>query len=370
MTKKRIYLSPPDLGGQEINYILDAFEKNWISSIGENIINFETTLCSITGAEYCTALNSGTSAIHLALILAGIKREDEVICSSFTFIASANPIVYLGATPVFVDSEKETWNMDPSLLEIAIKDRIKKGKKPKAIVLVHLYGQPAKLNELIKIANTYEITLIEDAAESLGSMYHGQMTGTFGKMGIYSFNGNKIITTSAGGALVCNEMALNEKAKFLSTQARDQAPHYQHSVTGYNFRMSNILAGIGIGQLAVLKNRITRKREIFDYYKVHLENKAGLSFPIEQPNTLCNRWLSVAISNDKNPEHLINLLQENNIESRPLWKPLHLQPLFKDAPAYVNGTSELLFQKGICLPSGTKMTKAELDLVIEIILKK
>ncbi len=369
MTKKKIYLSPPDIGSQEIKYIQDAFSTNWISTLGENIVAFETNLCKVTGAKFCTALNSGTSAIHLALILANVKKGDEVICSSFTFVASANPIVYLGATPVFVDSEADTWNMSPELLEEAIVDRIKKGKKPKAILLVHLYGHPAKLKELLKIALQYDITLIEDAAESLGSTYNNKMTGTFGKMGIYSFNGNKIITTSAGGALISNEETLTEKAKFLSTQARDQAIHYQHSETGYNYRMSNVLAGIGLGQLEILTEKITKKRHIFDYYKKGMEDSGLFSFPIEQENTFCNRWLSVLISNSTKPELLYKKLADNNIESRPLWKPLHLQPLFKDAPAYVNGTCEQLFEKGLCLPSGTKMTKEDLDLVIELLIK-
>ena len=370
MTKKRLYLSPPDIGNNEINYIQDALSKNWVSTVGENINAFEATLCKITTSKFCTAVNSGTSALHLALILAGVKKGDEVICSSFTFVASANPILYLEATPVFVDSEADTWNMSPELLEEAIIDRLKKGKKPKAILLVHLYGQPAKLTELLKIANQYEINLIEDAAESLGSTYHGQMTGTFGLMGIYSFNGNKIITTSAGGALISNNPSLTEKAKFLSTQARDQAIHYQHSETGYNYRMSNILAGIGLGQLDVLDERINKKRLLFDYYKKRLEPSGSFNFPVEQENTFCNRWLSVLTSSASKPELLHKKLEENNIESRPLWKPLHLQPLFKGAPAYLDGTSELLFQKGLCLPSGTKMNEEDLELVIDILIKK
>jgi dTDP-4-amino-4,6-dideoxygalactose transaminase len=367
VTKNKIYLSPPHLGKEEIKYIQDAFEKNWISTLGDNLNNFEKELCRISGSASCAALSSGTSAIHLSLILAGVQKEDEVICSSFTFIASANPILYCGARPVFVDSEKDTWNMSPVLLEKAIQDRISKGKKPKAIVLVHLYGQPARISEIVTIAKQYDITLIEDAAESLGSTYDGKMTGTFGLMGIYSFNGNKIITSSSGGALISNSEALPAKAKFLATQARDPAPHYQHSETGYNYRMSNVLAGIGLGQLSVLQDRIKRRREIFDYYKKKLEPTGKFSFPVELKNTFSNRWLTTVISHSEKPEALRQRLENENIESRPLWKPLHLQPVFKDAPAYIDGTSEKLFDTGICLPSGTTMTEEELDRIIEII---
>jgi dTDP-4-amino-4,6-dideoxygalactose transaminase len=363
MAKKRIYLSPPHLGDKELNFIKDAFEKNWITTLGDNINAFEKEICQLSGIAHSVALNSGTAAIHLALILAGVKKDDEVICSSFTFIASANPIVYLGATPVFIDSETDTWNMSPELLETCIKDRIKKGKKPKALLLVHLYGQPAKLKEIIRITNQYEITLIEDAAESLGSRYEGKMTGSFGKMGIYSFNGNKIITTSSGGVLISNEAPLIEKAKFLSTQARDQAPHYQHSETGYNYRMSNVLAGIGLGQLEVLEERVKKKRWIFDYYKNKLGPSGKFSFVEDLENTYSNKWLTTIISNHELPEPLRIRLEANNIEARPLWKPLHLQPVFKDAPAYTDSTSEKLFMKGLCLPSGTQMTEEDLELI-------
>ncbi|HWZ22713.1 MAG TPA: aminotransferase class I/II-fold pyridoxal phosphate-dependent enzyme [Cytophagaceae bacterium] len=364
MTKKRIYLSPPHLGDNELKYIKDAFEQNWITTSGDNLDAFEKEICNNAGVENCVALNSGTAAIHLALLSLGIEKGDEVICSSFTFIASANPIVYVGATPVFVDSETDTWNMSPELLEKAILDRIKKGKKPKAIVVVHLFGQPAKLNELIKIASAYEIPILEDAAESLGSTYGGKMTGSFGSIGIYSFNGNKIITTSGGGALITNNKQIAEKAKFLATQARDKAPHYQHSETGYNYRMSNVLAGIGLGQLEVLQNRIKRKRAIFDYYKKQLEPTEKFSFLGEFKNTYSNRWLTVIISLKENPEVLKAKLEADSIESRPVWKPLHLQPVFKDAPAYVDGTSEQLFEKGLCLPSGTAMTEEDMNRII------
>ncbi len=364
---KRLYLSPPHLGTSEMNFIKDAFERNWITTSGENLDLFEKNICQIAGATSCLAVNSGTAAIHLALLLVGVKKDDEVICSSFTFIASANPIRYLGALPVFIDSEEDTWNMSPILLEEAIIDRIKKGKKPKAILLVHLFGQPAKLTEIMKISDRYDIPLIEDAAESLGSTYDGKMTGTFGALGIYSFNGNKIITTSGGGALLSNNKKYIEKAKFLATQARDNSPHYQHSEVGYNYRMSNILAGIGIGQLDVLSDRIRKKREIYTYYSTHLEPLGNFSFLKELKNTFSNKWLTAIISKTEKPEAISAKLEADNIESRPLWKPLHLQPLFQGAPAYVDGTSEKLFQQGLCLPSGTAMTEEDLERVVKII---
>jgi dTDP-4-amino-4,6-dideoxygalactose transaminase len=367
LIKKKIYLSPPHLGAQEIRYVHDAFEKNWVSTTGENLDNFEKEICTISGIRHSVALSSGTAAIHLALILLGVKKDDEVICPTFTFIASANPIIYLGATPVFVDSEVDTWNISPILLEGAIKDRIKKGKKPKAIIFVHLFGQPAKLNELLKIAHQYEIPVIEDAAESLGSTYEGKMTGGFGTMGIYSFNGNKIITTSGGGALVSDNEKFIEKARFLSTQARDIAPHYEHSEIGYNYRMSNILAGIGMGQLEVLTERIKKKRAIFDFYKNWLQPIGKFVFLEEFKNTFSNKWLTVVLSNSESPENIRLKLEADNIESRPLWKPLHTQPVFKNAPAYVDGTSEKLFQKGLCLPSGTAMTEEDQERIIKII---
>ncbi len=366
--KKKIYLSPPHLGLKEISYVNDAFEKNWITTSGENLDTFEKNLCQLSGASHCLAVNSGTAAIHLALILLGVQKDDEVLCSSFTFIASANPIVYLGATPIFIDSEVDTWNMSPLLLETAIKDRIKKGKKPKAIILVHLFGQPAKLGEILKLATEYDIPIIEDAAESLGSTYEGKMTGSFGTLGIYSFNGNKIITTSGGGALLAHDKKLIEKAKFLSTQSRDIAPYYQHSEIGYNYRMSNILAGIGIGQLEVLSERVKKKRAIFDFYKNNLQPTGKFIFLEELKDTYSNKWLTVILCNSEEPDHLRLKLEADNIESRPLWKPLHLQPIFKDSPSYKDGTAEKLFQKGLCLPSGTAMNEEDLERVIKILL--
>ncbi len=367
MTKKRLYLSPPHLGGQEQKYMQDAFKKNWITTSGDNVDAFEEGLCRITASKRAVALSSGTAAIHLALILCDVGPGDEVLCSSFTFVASANPILYLGATPVFVDSESETWNMSPSLLEKAIKDRIAKGKKPKAVVLVHLYGQPSKLKELLAITSQYDIPVVEDAAESLGSTYEGRMTGTFGRLGIYSFNGNKIITSSGGGALISNEGRLIEKAKFLSSQAREDAVHYQHVELGYNYRMSNVLAGIGLGQLEVLNDRVKKKRMLFESYEKGLSGSGKFSFLQEPEKAYSNRWLTTILVHQQSPDFYRGKLEAQNIESRPLWKPLHLQPLYKDAPAYVDGTSETLFQQGLCLPSGTQLNEEDIIHIADII---
>jgi dTDP-4-amino-4,6-dideoxygalactose transaminase len=361
------------MGAKEMLYIQEAFEKNWLTTAGENIQLFETGLCNATGAAYCAALNSGTAALHLALRLAGVEKDDEVLCATFTFVASVNPILYLGATPILIDSEPDTWNMSPELLEKAILERIRKGKKPKAIVVVHLYGRPALLTELCSIAERYEIPLIEDAAESLGSRYKNRMTGTFGTAGILSFNGNKIITTSGGGALLTADETTYKKVIFLASQARENAVHYQHHEMGYNYRMSNVLAGIGRGQLEVLDERIARKRAIFDFYKKNLSEQAGFIFPEDPAHTFCNRWLTTLVLPDndtRTPEQLRLSLEKDNIESRPLWKPMHLQPLFDKAPAYLNGTSEKLFEKGLCLPSGTSMTEEEIQRVIAALLSQ
>ncbi len=362
----KIWLSSPHMGGNEINYIKESFDTNWIAPLGPNVNNFEEELAKYLKLKYCAALVSGTSAIHLALIMLNVEREDEVICQSFTFSASANPILYQGATPVFVDSEPETWNMDPELLEEAIKDRISKGKKPKAIIVVHLYGMPAKMDEIISISNKYEIPIIEDAAEALGSTYKGRHCGSLGTMGILSFNGNKIITTSGGGALVSNNPEYIEKARFLATQARDNAPHYQHSHIGYNYRMSNVLAGIGRGQLEVLDERVKQRRENNIFYRNLLGDIDGINFHSESEKSVSNFWLTSILVNDEklgglSREDLRLGLEQDNIESRPLWKPMHLQPVFSDAPAYINGFSEMAFRKGICLPSGSNLTEQEKD---------
>jgi dTDP-4-amino-4,6-dideoxygalactose transaminase len=369
--RDRIYLSPPHMGGKEIAFIQEAFATNWVSPAGPNVDAFEKELATYNGMEYCAALSSGTAAIHLALIILGVEQGDEVICSSFTFSGSCNPIAYCNATPVFVDSELDTWNMDPELLEEAIVDRIKKGKRPKAIILVHLYGMPAKLNEILVISKKYEIPIIEDAAEALGSTYHGQKAGTFGDIGIYSFNGNKIITTSGGGAFVSRNENWVKKARFLATQARDAAPHYQHSEIGYNYRLSNISSGIGRGQLMVLNERVNRRREIFEYYRLHL-SKPGITFQPELPESFSNRWLTtVLIDPSQNQgvtrENLRTRLEKEDIESRPLWKPMHLQPVFKQYPSYLNGNSEFLFDRGLCLPSGSLMLDDQLKLVVKIL---
>ncbi len=371
---KKIYLSPPHMGGNEMKYIREAFETNWIAPLGPNVDNFEKKLSEYLRIKDTAVVVSGTAALHLALILLGIKQGDEVLVSTFTFAASVNPIIYQNATPVFIDSEEETWNLNPELLQFAIEDRIKKGKKPKALIVVHLYGMPAQMHRIMNIAEKYEIPVIEDAAEALGSKFDGKYCGTFGIMGILSFNGNKIITTSGGGALVSNDEKLTEKARFLATQARDKAPHYQHSTIGYNYRMSNIVAGIGLGQMEVLDLRIKQKREIFDWYKSVLGKIQGISF-LEEPSEkfFSNRWLTtILIDREKtgfDREDLRLAFEEMNIESRPLWKPMHLQPVFKDYPAYIDGTSEKLFDTGLCLPSGTNMTPQDKQRIIETLRK-
>jgi dTDP-4-amino-4,6-dideoxygalactose transaminase len=370
MRGQKIWLSTPHMGGMEMEYVKEAFETNWISPVGPNITAFEEELARYNGVGYCAALSSGTAAIHLALIILGVQRGDEVICSTFTFSGSCNPIIYQGATPVFVDSERETWNMDPDLLEVAIKDRIAKtGKRPKAIILVHLYGMPAKVNEILAIARTFEIPVIEDAAEAIGSKYHDKYLGGFGDLGIYSFNGNKIITTSGGGALVSDNEKWIQKARFLATQAREHAPHYQHVEIGYNYRLSNVCAGIGRGQLQVLNDRVAQRRANFEYYKETLGDTPGISFLDEPPRLFSNRWLTTILvdpmsSGGVNREGIRIGLQDQNIETRPLWKPMHLQPVFKDAPTYATGVSEELFAQGLCLPSGSNLTKEDMKVVV------
>lgn len=365
----KIWLSPPHLSGDEITYIQQAIQENWVAPVGPNITSFENNLQNYLNAnKHIVALNSGTSAIHLALILAGVTSGDEVICQSFTFAASANPIVYLGGVPVFVDSEKETWNMCPVLLEEAIVDRIRKGKKPKAIVAVHMYGMPYKVIEISAISEKYNIPIIEDAAEALGSTFNGKQCGSFGTFGILSFNGNKIITTSGGGALVCTSEKTKEKALYLATQAKDDAPHYQHSEIGYNYRLSNILAGIGIAQLAVLNKRVLARRTNYEFYKNELSFTSSIEFLMEPEKCVSNRWLTCMLTPSFKIREQIRLqLESENIESKPLRKPLHIQPVFKKQPCYVNGVSELLFERGLCLPSGSNLKEYELRKIIEII---
>jgi dTDP-4-amino-4,6-dideoxygalactose transaminase len=354
------------MGGEEIRFVNEAFETNWISPVGPNLLGFEQELANYNKTAFCAALSSGTAAIHLALIILGVKESDEVICSSFTFSGSCNPIAYQKATPVFVDSEQETWNMDPKLLEEAIQDRISKtGNKPKAIIIVHLYGMPAKVDKLMAVADKYEIPVIEDAAEALGSSFNGKMLGTFGDLGVYSFNGNKIITTSGGGALVSENESWIAKAKFLATQARDNAPHYQHSEIGYNYRMSNVCAGIGRGQLLVLNERVNQRRAVYDVYRREL---ASLKFVEEPEKHFSNRWLTTVLFDSYEQRELVRLsLEKENIESRPLWKPMHMQPVFKDAPVYEAGISENLFERGLCLPSGSNLSTLDIQRVVDSI---
>lgn len=365
---EKIWLSSPHLTGEEQKYVKEAFDDNWVAPLGPNVNGLEQDICTYTRAKACSALASGTSAIHLALILLGVEQNDEVICSTFTFSASANPICYQKAIPVFVDSEKDTFNMCPELLEETIKDRITKGKKPKAIVLVHLYGMPSKMDELMSIASKYEISVIEDAAEAIGSTYKGKAMGTFGEIGIYSFNGNKIITTSGGGAMVSNNPEYCKKATFLATQARDVAPHYQHSNIGYNYRMSNIVAGIGRGQMEVLKDRVEARRANFDFYRKELSIINAISFVDEPEGFYSNRWLTTVLTDSFETREKIRLtLEKDNIESRPLWKPMHLQPVFEQYPKYVNGVSEDLFEKGLCLPSGSNLTQQQKEKIVTTI---
>lgn len=358
------------MGGGEFEFVREAFDTNWIAPLGPHVNGFEHDLQAFTGAKHAAALSSGTAALHLALIMLGIGPGDDVICQSFTFSASANPIAYQGANPVFIDSEPETWNMSPELLEQAIQDGIANGKKAKAIIPVHLYGMPAKMEQISAIASKYGIPVIEDAAEALGSTINGKPAGTFGLMGILSFNGNKIITTSGGGALISDSGDLIDRARFLATQARDAAPHYQHSQIGYNYRMSNVCAGIGRGQMQVLRERIAQRRKVYDYYVENLSDMAGISFLPEPAGVFSNRWLTTIIVDPRKTggitrEDIRLSLESENIESRPLWKPMHLQPVFSGARSYVNGVSEDLFNNGLCLPSGSNLTGADLDRVVK-----
>lgn len=373
MEEERIFLSRPHMGGTELNYIHDAFDKNWIAPLGENVTEFENSMKEYVGVKAAVAVGSGTSAIHLALIESGVQKDDVVFCSSLTFSASANPIIYQGATPVFIDSEMDSWNMSPNALRKAFEQYAEKGITPKAVVAVNLYGQSAKMDEIKEICDQYGSTLVEDAAESLGADYKGQKSGTFGKFGIFSFNGNKIITTSGGGMLISNDEEHIAHALFLATQARDKAIHYQHSELGFNYRLSNISASIGRGQMEVLDKRIARRREIFDKYNIELGGIDGFDFQPELPNSKSNRWLT-ALTIDETKTgftalDLIEALQKNNIEARPVWKPMHLQPFFEsyDYVSEEKDNSAYLFNHGVCLPSGSDMTDEQQSRVIEII---
>ncbi|WP_076548676.1 DegT/DnrJ/EryC1/StrS family aminotransferase [Maribacter ulvicola] len=354
------------MGGTEQDYVKEAFDTNWIAPLGPNVNAFEQAIKEELGnTVHVAALSSGTAAIHLGLELLGVGKGDDVICQSFTFSASANPISYLGAQPVFVDSELDTWNMSPELLRKAIESGIKEGKKPKAIIAVHLYGMPYKVTEIKAIADEFQIPVLEDSAEALGSSYHEMPCGTFGDIGILSFNGNKIITTSGGGALVSKNRTYAEKAVFLATQARDEAPHYQHSNIGYNYRMSNVLAGIGRGQMEVLDDRVKARRSNHHYYKEQLGQFEEIEFLNEPNGYFSNRWLSCILTPSFEIREKLRLaLLNENVESRPLWKPLHLQPIFSTAKHFVDGTSASLFERGLCLPSGSNLSNEDLERVV------
>lgn len=372
----KIFLSPPHMSGEEQKYINEAFQTNWIAPLGPHVDAFEKELAEYAGVRDAVAVSSGTAAIHLGLRLLDVQQGDVVFCSSLTFVASANPVLYQGAEPVFIDSEPDSWNMSPAALEEAMIRAVNTGKLPKAAIIVNLYGQSAKMEELLAICNHYDVPVIEDAAESLGAEYQGQKSGTFGKFGVYSFNGNKIITTSGGGMLVSNDEEALQKARFLAAQARDSAAHYQHSQIGNNYRMSNILAGVGRAQLKVLDERVKARQEIFLRYKEALGNIEGITFMPELRNAMHNRWLTtLTIDAEKlgvTPMDVINALADKNIEARPVWKPLHLQPLFKGAEYFshtsTKSVSEELFNTGICLPSGSNLTGKQQERVIESVL--
>jgi len=384
--KEKIWLSSPHIGQSELNFVNEAFATNWIAPLGPHVNAFEDELGKYTGSKHAAALTSGTAALHLSLILLGVKPGDLVLCQSMTFSASANPIAYQGAIPVFIDSEPDTWNISPHYLEAAIQAAINgelivdgrqvPAQKPKAIIPVHLYGTPAQVEEIMAIAKRHQIPVVEDAAESLGAFYHGRHTGTFGEMGVLSFNGNKIITTSGGGALISDNQQHVNNARFLSTQARDNAPHYQHSQIGYNYRMSNVLAGIGRGQMEVLPERVEQRRANFGRYKTYFEGLSAKGYTIdfqnELPETRSNRWLTaIYIDPEKNKsitrETIRLALETDNIESRPLWKPMHLQPVFEKYPFFGNGTAERLFINGLCLPSGSNLTDNDFERIFRIL---
>lgn len=373
---KKIWLSLAHMGGQEQKFIQEAFDTNWVVPLGPNVDGFEKDLETYLKEDrQIVALSAGTAAIHLGLIQLGVGPGDEVVCQSFTFSASANPIKYLGADPVFVDSEPDTWNISPAFLRKAIKDRIAKtGKKPKAIIPVHLYGMPAKMDEIMAIAREYEIPVLEDAAEAIGSEYKGRKCGTFGEFACLSFNGNKMITSSGGGALVCRTTEEAKHTKFLATQARDQAPHYQHSHIGYNYRMSNICAGIGRGQMLVLRDHVARRREINALYRKLLEDVPGVSFLVN-PNAdfNSNHWLTCIVVNPDvagfSREDIRLKMEQENIETRPLWKPMHLQPVFAGTPYYGEDTAEKLFENGLCLPSGSSLSDEDIQRVADVVWK-
>jgi dTDP-4-amino-4,6-dideoxygalactose transaminase len=374
MDSKKIWISPPHMGGNEEKFVKEAFDTNWIALVGPNINGFENDLENYLGQQsFVSALNSGTAAIHLGLILLDVKAGDIVICQSMTFSASANPILYQGATPVFIDSELDTWNLCPKALEIAIKDSLLKGKKPKAIITVHLYGVPYKIDEVQVIANRYDIPVLEDSAEALGSSYKGQKCGTFGDVGVLSFNGNKIITTSGGGAIVTNSQNKKDRVIFLATQSQENTPHYQHREIGYNYRLSNISAGIGRGQMQVLEKHLQLRRDMHSFYVDVFNNIDEVTvFSVPNDDYFSNYWLTTILISPNSKkgitrESLRLAFSEANIESRPLWKPMHLQPIFSNYPYYGESVSETLFENGLCLPSGSNLTAIEKERIKKVI---
>ena len=371
MKSERIYLSPPHMSGKELDLVQQAFADNWIAPAGPHLEAFEQQFREYIDAEYVVALSSGTAAIHLALLTIGVQPGDDVFVSTLTFAGSVNPIVYVGAKPVFIDSEPRSWNMNPELLEITLKSRAKTGKLPKAVIPVHLYGQSSDMDAIMAICDYYGVTVIEDAAEALGSRYHDRHPGTFGKIGTFSFNGNKIITTSGGGMLVSKDKALVDHARKLATQSREPVTHYEHTELGYNYRMSNILAAIGLGQLTAIDDRVRRKREIYEYYRANLADLRGLTFVDEMSYGHHTRWLSVMLIESEafgaNREQIRLKLEEHDIESRPLWKPMHLQPIFQGYDVVGGSVAESLFNQGLCLPSGTALTDEQLQRIVLII---
>lgn len=368
MPSFRIWLSPPHMSGYEQEFVKDAFESNWIAPLGPHVDAFERELAGYVGVSHAAALASGTAAIHLALLTLGVRAGDKVICSSFTFAGSVNPIRYCGAEPVLIDSEPDTWNMCPKLLEQAFATLARQGTAPKAVILVDLYGIPPKIERIADLCAHYQCPIIEDAAEALGSTYKGQRLGSFGQIGILSFNGNKIITTSGGGALLSNDERIVKAARFLSTQARDPAPHYEHSSLGYNYRMSNILAAVGRGQMKVLDERVAQRRRVHGWYRELLGNVPAIEFAPLPPDSEPNQWLTTVLLPDSAArDRIISLLAASGIESRPLWKPMHLQPLYASAQAFTSGTSQALFERGLCLPSGSALNEQNLEEVVSLV---
>lgn len=368
---QRIFLSPPHMSGEELAHVQQAFADNWIAPAGPHLAEFEQRFCDYLGTKYAVALSSGTAAIHLALLECGVTSGDDVLVSTLTFAGSVNPILYLGARPVFIDCDAQSWNLDPQLLEDTLREKVYSGKRPKALVPVHLYGQSADMAPIMEICDRYGVTVIEDAAEALGTTYCNRRPGTFGKAGAFSFNGNKIITTSGGGMLVSDDKQLIDRVRKLSSQAREPFPHYEHVEVGFNYRMSNILAAIGIGQLSVIEDRVHRKREIYAFYKGNVGDLPGITFVEEMDYGRHTRWLTVILVDaakfGANREQIRLRLEKHNIESRPLWKPMHLQPVFKDYEVIGGAVSEQLFKQGLCLPSGTALTEEQLAYVVSTI---